>query len=97
MKKHSKDLPKPMRIRAKLALVVTKEFCMDAVVSAQGLTVPKRMLRGMHHVHIEKKQGMIIITPQAINDPLLGLGSAPARQSLTTGSQKHDQHIYSGR
>ena len=55
------------------------------------------MLRGMSRVHIEKKRGVIIITPQQTNDPLLGLGSAPARQSLTTGSQKHDQHIYSGR
>ena len=70
---------------------------MDAVVSNLGLTVPKRMLRGMSRVHIEKKRGVIIITPQQTNDPLLGLGSAPARQSLTTGSQKHDQHIYSGR
>lgn len=70
---------------------------MDAVVSSQGLTVPKRMLRGMHHVQIEKKQGVIIITPQQINDPLLGLGSAPALQSLTSGAQKHDQHIYNGR
>jgi hypothetical protein len=70
---------------------------MDAVVSSQGLTVPKRMLRGMSHVHIEKKRGIITISPQVVNDPLLGLGSAPARQSLTTGSQKHDQHIYTGR
>jgi hypothetical protein len=70
---------------------------MDAVVSAHGLTVPKRMLRGVQRVHIEKRQGVIIITPQELNDPLLGLGSAPARQSLTSGAKKHDQHIYNGR
>jgi hypothetical protein len=70
---------------------------MDAVVSAQGLTVPKRMLRGVQRVHIEKKQGVIIITPQELNDPLLGLGTSPARDSLSTGAKKHDQHIYNGR
>lgn len=69
---------------------------MDAVVSNLGLTVPKRMLRGISRVHIEKKRGVIIITPQDISDPLLGLGSTPARQNLSTGSQKHNQHIYSG-
>ncbi len=70
---------------------------MDAVVSAQGLTVPKRMLRGVQRVHIEKKQGVIIITPQELNDPLFGLGASPAKQSLSTGAKKHDQHIYNGR
>lgn len=74
---------------------------MEAVVSAQGLTVPKHMLRGMHRVQIEKKQGVITITPQKAPapavDPLLGLGLNPARKNLASGSQKHDQHIYSGR
>jgi hypothetical protein len=70
---------------------------MDAVVSAQGLTVPKRMLRGVQRVHIEKKQGVIIITPQELTDPLLGLGSAPARQGPTSGAKKHDQFLYTGR
>jgi hypothetical protein len=69
---------------------------MQAVVSERGLTVPKRMLRGMHSVQIEKKRGIIIITPQESQDPLLGLGSAPSKQGLTSGAQKHDQHIYSG-
>lgn len=74
---------------------------MEAVVSAQGLTVPKHMLRGMHRVQIEKKQGVIIITPQkapeSVVDPLLGLGLKPAKKNLASGAQKHDQHIYSGR
>lgn len=74
---------------------------MEAVVSAQGLTVPKHMLRGMHRVQIEKKQGVIIITPQQAPelavDPLLGLGVNPAKKNLASGAQKHDQHIYSGR
>lgn len=68
---------------------------MDAIVSAQGLTVPKRMLRGVKRVHIQKKQGVIIITPQEVEDPLLGLGSAPARQSLSAGAKKHDQFTFS--
>ena len=70
---------------------------MDAIVSAEGLTVPKRMLRGMKRVHIQKKQGVIIITPQQLEDPLLGLGSTPARQTLSAGAKKHDRYIYGGR
>ncbi len=30
---------------------------MEALVSADGLNVPKRMLKGMRRVHIEKSQG----------------------------------------
>ena len=70
---------------------------MDAIVSAEGLTVPKGMLRGMKRVHIQKKQGVIIITPQQLEDPLLGLGSTPARQSLSAVAKKHDQYFYGGR
>ena len=70
---------------------------MDAVVSAQGVTVPKRMLRGVTRVLIQKKQGVIVITPQEASDPLLSLGSAPSRQSLSHGAKKHDEYIYGGR
>lgn len=74
---------------------------MEAVVSETGLTLPKRMLRGMRHVSITKKHGIITITAKAadapaVNDPLLGLGSAPAKQALRTGSSQHDQTIYNG-
>lgn len=70
---------------------------MDAVVSANGVTVPKRMLRGVNRVLIQKKQGVIVITPQKLDDPLLSLGSAPSRQNLSRGAKKHDEYIYGGR
>ena len=74
-----------------------KERDMDAVVSAEGLTIPKRLLRGMQRVHIRKKQGVITITPQLADDPLLGLGSKPTGQRLARGAKNHDKIIYSGR
>ena len=70
---------------------------MDAVVSAEGLTIPKRLLRGMRRVHIQKKQGVITITPPETEDPLLGLGSRPTGQRVTGGAKNHDKFIYSGR
>jgi hypothetical protein len=75
---------------------------MEAVVSAAGLILPKRMLKGMQRVQIQKRHGVITITaqPQAHSpapDPLLGLGSAPSKQALRTGSTQHDALIYSGR
>jgi hypothetical protein len=74
---------------------------MEAEVSADGLTVPKRMLRGMHKVHIKRTKDMIAITPQPTSfgverDTLLGLGSNPSKQALRTGSQQHDAVIYRG-
>ena len=70
---------------------------MDAVVSVHGVTVPKRMLRGVSRVLIQKKQGVIVITPQKLDDPLLSLGFAPSRLSLSQGAKKHDEYIYGGR
>ena len=75
---------------------------MEAVVSDAGLTLPKRMLRGMGRVHIQKKHGVITITPQpdpasVAVDPLLGLGSAPSSQGLRSGSSQHDRFVYNGR
>ena len=75
---------------------------MEAVVSDTGLTLPKRLLRGMGRVHIQKKHGVITITPQpdpasTMPDTLLGLGSAPSSQALRTGSSQHDSFVYNGR
>jgi hypothetical protein len=75
---------------------------MEAVVSDAGLTLPKRMLKGMQRVRIQKRHGVITITAQPlaqgpVSDPLLGLGSAPSKQALRTGSAQHDKLIYNGR
>jgi hypothetical protein len=75
---------------------------MEAVVSDAGLILPKRMLRGMQRVSIQKRDGVITITPQPAtsnpaSDPLLSLGSDPSKQALRTGSAQHDQLIYNGR
>jgi hypothetical protein len=74
---------------------------MEAVVSSAGLTLPKRMLKGMQRVHIQKKHGVITITPQTTAsqqepDPLLGMGSVPSKQALRTGSEQHARLIYNG-
>ncbi len=73
---------------------------MKAEVSANGLTVPKRLLRGMHRVEIKRTNDMVVITPRQTTveaDCLLGLGSNPARQALKTGSRQHDAWIYRGK
>ena len=75
---------------------------MKAEVSANGLTIPRRLLRGMHRVEIKRTKGSVVITalPSSIGtepDSLLGLGSNPARQALKTGSRQHDAWIYRGK
>jgi hypothetical protein len=74
---------------------------MEAVVSSAGLILPKRMLKGMQRVRIQKKHGVITITPQTSDnlqapDPLLAMGSTPSKQGLRTGSEQHDRLIYNG-
>ncbi len=41
-----------------------------------------------------RKQQLIVITPQKLENPLLNLGSAPSRQTLYEGAKKHDEYIY---
>ena len=41
-----------------------------------------------------RKQEVIVITPQKLEDPLLSLGSALLRQTLYKGAKKHDEYIY---
>ena len=76
----------------------SKKRCMDAVVSAHGVTAPKCMLLGLNRLLIQKKQGVIGITSQKLDDPLLSLhtGAGPIRACYNAGCANHRRHASQG-
>ena len=69
---------------------------MKAAVQANGLLIPKRMLRGVAQVDIRKEKGRIVITPSDEDDPILGLGSNPVKTRLRNAAERHDELLYTG-
>lgn len=71
---------------------------MEVTVPESGLVLPRRMLKRGQRVTIQKKRGVITITPQEpVADPLMTLGSSPSKQNLRTESIKHDTVVYRGK
>lgn len=69
---------------------------MKATVQANGLLIPKRMLRGVARVDIRKEKGCIVVTPSVDDDPILGLGSNPVETHLRNAAERHDELLYTG-
>ncbi len=67
---------------------------MRTEVTDQGLLIPKRFLEGINEVEIRKENGVIVIVPLTMADPILQLGKDPIDDDVTDSSVKHDQYIY---
>ena len=67
---------------------------MRTEVTDQGLLIPKRFLEGIKEVEIRKENGMILIVPLPLNDPILQLGQDPIDEDVTDASVEHDRYIY---
>ena len=67
---------------------------MRTEVTDQGLLIPKRFLEGIIEVEIRKENGVIVIVPMPIDDPILQLGKDPIDDDVTDASVEHDQYIY---
>lgn len=67
---------------------------MKVAVQANGLLIPKRMLRGVTEADVRKENGRIVVTPAVEADPILGFGSAPVKTGLRRGAERHDELLY---
>lgn len=67
---------------------------MRTEVTDQGLLIPKEFLAGIKEVEIRKENGMILIVPLPLNDPILQLGQDPIDDDVTDASVDHDRYIY---
>ena len=70
---------------------------MKAIVSGNGVLIPRRMLRGVKEVEIRQDGRTIVAQPAAReSDPLFGLGEHPVRSGVADGAEHHDTHLYGG-
>ncbi|MDI6728610.1 MAG: hypothetical protein QMD44_06765 [Thermodesulfovibrionales bacterium] len=67
---------------------------MKAVVTEQGVTVPRELLEGVKEVEIQKEDDKIFIIPVVFDDPIFRLGKHPVSCGLPDASSKHDKYIY---
>ena len=67
---------------------------MVANVTAQGLIIPRRLLRGIKRAKIERRKNRITVVPAKEADPIRELGRKPVSCGLPDASAKHDQHLY---
>jgi hypothetical protein len=63
-------------------------------VTDEGLLIPKRLLEGINEVEIRKENGVIVIVPLTMDDPILQLGKDPIDDDVTNASVEHDRYIY---
>jgi virulence-associated protein VagC len=67
---------------------------MKTKVTEQGVTIPKRFLKGIKEVEIRKENHLIVVVP-ITEDPIFALGSQPIADDITDASENHDLYIYS--
>jgi len=67
---------------------------MRTEVTDQGLLIPKRFLEGIKEVEIRKENGVILVVPLPLKDPILLLGQDPIDDDVTDASVEHDRYIY---
>ncbi len=67
---------------------------MKAVVSEQGVLIPKEFFVGVKEVEILQEDQTIIIVPILSSDPIFQLGTEPVEDDITDASSNHDRYIY---
>ena len=69
---------------------------MKAKVTEEGVLIPREMLEGIsgREVEIRKELGRLLVLPA--DDPILTLGSNPARPGARDGARDHDRYLYGG-
>jgi hypothetical protein len=67
---------------------------MVAKVTARGLLIPKRLLRGISRVKISRTKNRITIVSSDEADPLQKLGRNAVRCGVPDASTNHDQHLF---
>ena len=67
---------------------------MKGKVTEQGLLIPKRLLKGVEEVDIQKRGSIIVVSPVSPRDPVLDLGTEPVHLDISDASEHHDRYIY---
>ncbi len=67
---------------------------MKSKVTEQGLLIPKRLLQGVTEVDIQKRSGVIVVSPISATDPIFDLGKDPIHIEIEDASVDHDKYLY---
>lgn len=66
---------------------------MKIKVTEQGVTIPKKFLKGLKEVEIRKENNLVLVVP-VTDDPIFQLGSQPISDEIEDASENHDAYIY---
>ncbi len=67
---------------------------MKAKVKANGLLIPKKMLKGVKEAEITAEKGRIVVFPTILStDPIFELGENPGHSGAGDLSTKHDDYL----
>jgi virulence-associated protein VagC len=84
-------------MRARLHSEGKRSIYMKAVVGANGVLIPRRMLRGIKEVQIRKDGRTIVVEPAPREaDPIFELGKTPVTAGVDDASEHHDRYLYRG-
>jgi hypothetical protein len=69
---------------------------MRTKVAENGITIPKELLEGITEVVIHKHNGIIVVMPVGVEDPIHNIGKNPVKLGIRDASENLDKHIYDG-
>ena len=67
---------------------------MKTRVTENGVVIPKECFERVDEVDIRQEDGVILVVPIGIEDPIWGLGKNPVEGGLRDASENHDSYIY---
>jgi hypothetical protein len=70
------------------------ENTMKSKVTEKGVLIPKRLLEGVEEVEIRKENGLILVVPVSIHDPVFDIGKNPLDDDITDAARNHDRYLY---
>ena len=69
---------------------------MRTKVSEDGVVIPKELLEGITEVDIRKQNGVIVVIPAGLDDPIFDIGKDPVVSGVSDASENLDKYIYGG-
>ena len=67
---------------------------MKVKVTEKGLLIPRKFLKGIKEVEVRRQNGLIVVVPVGVKDPIFGIGKNPVKLGLKDASVNHDKYIY---
>jgi virulence-associated protein VagC len=71
---------------------------MRATAKKNGLTIPKRLLKGVAEFEVKDLGKRLVLVPAGeAEDPVFSLGEDPRGTGLRNAPRKHDEYLYGRR